>query len=106
MNLALVSTHTLISLQESSTVKEADSTKGEEEDLCKRMTNVKSNVWHSSSLFAFGPLQQSLKSHRPKASVSITGGLVEPDVVSVEQPTIIETEAFGLEESMLMRIDL
>ena len=29
-------------------------------------------------------------------SVSITGGLVEPDVVSVEQPTIIETEAFGL----------
>ena len=34
-------------------------------------------------------------------SVSITGGLVEPDIVSVEQPTIIETEAFGLQLSTL-----
>ena len=34
-------------------------------------------------------------------SVSITGGLVEPDVVSVEQPTIIETEAFGLDTCRL-----
>ena len=29
-------------------------------------------------------------------SVSLIGGLVEPDVVSVEQPTIRETEVFGL----------
>ena len=32
----------------------------------------------------------------PHPSVSIIGGLVEPDVVSVEQPTIRETEVFGL----------
>ena len=31
-----------------------------------------------------------------QSSVSIIGGLVEPDVVSVEQPTIRETEVFGL----------
>ena len=34
-------------------------------------------------------------------SVSIIGGLVEPDVVSVEQPTIRETEVFGLQEKLL-----
>ena len=38
-------------------------------------------------------------------SVSIIGGLVEPDVVSVEQPTIRETEVFGLQlTAMLDRI--
>ena len=35
-----------------------------------------------------------------QSSVSIIGGLVEPDVVSVEQPTIRETEVFGLPYSL------
>ena len=39
---------------------------------------------------------QCLTERGPQTSVSIIGGLVEPDVVSVEQPTIRETEAFGL----------
>ena len=39
---------------------------------------------------------QSLTERGPQTSVSIIGGLVEPDVVSVEQPTIRETEVFGL----------
>ena len=39
---------------------------------------------------------QSLTVRGPHPSVSIIGGLVEPDVVSVEQPTIRETEVFGL----------
>ena len=36
-----------------------------------------------------------------QSSVSIIGGLVEPDVVSVEQPTIRETEVFGLSLTVL-----
>ena len=38
-----------------------------------------------------------------QSSVSIIGGLVEPDVVSVEQPTIRETEVFGLETTRVAR---
>ena len=46
---------------------------------------------------------QCLTERGPQTSVSIIGGLVEPDVVSVEQPTIRETEAFGLGKSMSSR---
>ena len=38
-----------------------------------------------------------------QSSVSIIGGLVEPDVVSVEQPTIRETEVFGLHTTLLVK---
>ena len=45
---------------------------------------------------------QSLTERGPQTSVSIIGGLVEPDVVSVEQPTIRETEVFGLLKSQIL----
>ena len=53
-----------------------------------------------SSLFGHCTLTEK----GPQTSVSIIGGLVEPDVVSVEQPTIRETEAFGLVYGSQLRL--